>query len=523
MGKYLFFRILRGALSVVVVTAVVMVLIYGCLDRNLIFSKDNVFAHQKSNAKEVYKLRQWENYGYVDYVSYADFLLEKLDAGKLEKADYDRAVQLGDAPAKDNALTARYVKEFSQQYAAEGYTVTRLTGKLRAGTQKYHEGGEPRLYAHRDVPLIQRLWRYLCNLVEVDNIHNAQAVQGERGLRFTLRDPAYGGKTFAPAILGNGTTHRYLLYFDNRFPFVHQNVIRLNLGLSYSVSKGVDVSRTLTQSQGQRKPEQTTYPSGIQAVSADDLHTARYVAGSYAQGDALIKNHFVDDYTAVSLKRQGLSRLGYSFTIGILSVILAYSLAVPLGIWMARHRGRLADKLGGLYVVFIMAVPSLAYIFLFKALGEKVGLPTAFDVQHPRWLMYVLPVVSLGLPAAANLMKWLRRYMVDQMDAEYVRFARSNGLAEGKIFRTHVLRNAAIPILHGLPGSVLGALVGAIITERVYVVPGAGNLLTEAIAASDNGVIVGLTLFYAVLSVAAVILADLLIGTADPRISLKRR
>ena len=109
MGKYLFFRILRGALSVVVVTAVVMVLIYGCLDRNLIFSKDNVFAHQKSNAKEVYKLRQWENYGYVDYVSYADFLLEKLDAGKLEKADYDRAVQLGDAPAKDNALTARYV------------------------------------------------------------------------------------------------------------------------------------------------------------------------------------------------------------------------------------------------------------------------------------------------------------------------------------------------------------------------------------------------------------------------------
>jgi oligopeptide transport system permease protein len=247
------------------------------------------------------------------------------------------------------------------------------------------------------------------------------------------------------------------------------------------------------------------------------------VAGSYAQGDALIKNHFVDDYTAVSLKRQGLSRLGYSFTIGILSVILAYSLAVPLGIWMARHRGRLADKLGGLYVVFIMAVPSLAYIFLFKALGEKVGLPTAFDVQHPRWLMYVLPVVSLGLPAAANLMKWLRRYMVDQMDAEYVRFARSNGLAEGKIFRTHVLRNAAIPILHGLPGSVLGALVGAIITERVYVVPGAGNLLTEAIAASDNGVIVGLTLFYAVLSVAAVILADLLIGTADPRISLKRR
>lgn len=523
MGRYLFFRILRAVVSVVVVTAVVMVLIYGCLDRNLIFSKDNVFAHQKSNSKEVYKLRQWENYGYVDYVSFAEYLQSKLEKGELNQAEYDQAVRLGDTPAKDQALTAKYVREFTSHYTEKGYTVTRLEGKLRAGTQKYHEGGEPRLHAYRDVPLIGRLWRYLTGLVEVDSIHNAATVQGERGLSFTLFDPAYGGDKFAPAIMGNGTTHRYLLYFDNRFPYVHQNLIRLNLGLSYSVSKGVDVAQTLTQSQGQRKPEPVTYPSGLRTVSADDLHTARYVSGSYAQGDALIKAHFVDDYTAVSLKRQGLSRLGYSFAIGIFSVMLAYALAIPVGIRMARRQGRLADKLGGLYVVFIMAVPSLAYIFLFKALGEKLGLPTAFDVQQPRWLMYVLPVVSLGLPAAANLMKWLRRYMVDQMDAEYVRFARSNGLSEGKIFRSHVLRNAAIPILHGLPGSVLGALVGAIITERVYVVPGAGNLLTEAISASDNGVIVGLTLFYAVLSVVSVILADLLIGAADPRISLNRR
>ena len=86
--------------------------------------------------------------------------------------------------------------------------------------------------------------------------------------------------------------------------------------------------------------------------------------------------------------------------------------------------------------------------------------------------------------------------------------------------RLHVLRNAIIPILHGLPASILGALVGAILTERVYVVPGAGNLLTRAINAYDNGVIVGLTLFYAVLSVVSVILGDLVLSAVDPRISL---
>ena len=129
---------------------------------------------------------------------------------------------------------------------------------------------------------------------------------------------------------------------------------------------------------------------------------------------------------------------------------------------------------------------------MFKAIGGKVfGLPTTFDMEHPTWLMYILPIISLALPSIANQMKWLRRYMIDQMNSDYVKFARSGGLSEGEIFSKHILKNAIIPIVHGIPGSVLFAMTGAIITERVYVVPGAGNLLTNAINANDNGVIVG--------------------------------
>ena len=109
--------------------------------------------------------------------------------------------------------------------------------------------------------------------------------------------------------------------------------------------------------------------------------------------------------------------------------------------------------------------------------------------------------------------------MIDQMNSDYVKFARSGGLSESEIFSKHIFKNAAIPLVHSLPATVLGALVGAIITERVYVVPGAGNLLTRAINAYDNSVIVGLTLFYALLSVVSVILGDLLITLVDPRIS----
>ena len=214
------------------------------------------------------------------------------------------------------------------------------------------------------------------------------------------------------------------------------------------------------------------------------------------------------------------SKLGFSFINGIISVVMAYLIGIPVGVAMARKKDRLVDKIGTMYIIFIIAVPSLAYIFLFKAVGGQVfGLPTLFDMEANSKAMYILPIISLALPSIAGLMKWMRRYMIDQMNSDYVKFARSGGLTEKEIFNKHILKNAAIPIVHGIPGSVIFAMTGAIITERVYVVPGAGNLLTEAINKYDNSVIVGMTMFYSVLSVTSIILGDLLMAAVDPRIS----
>lgn len=520
MGKYILLRILRSLLSAVIVVAVVMALVYGCLDRELIFADDPNFNHVKGNARQVYKLQQWERYGYVDYVPYADFLRQALQSGQMTQAQYDAAVILGRTDAQDSADTRQAVAAFTAEYEGRGYTVTRLAGKLRAGTQKYQDGGEPRLYASRDIPLAKRLLSYFAGLIQVDTPSFVQADLPHRGLTATLRDPVYGGTRFSPAIMGSGTYHKYLLYCNDRFPYVHQNFLKLRLGSSYSVNQGVDVLDTMTRPQGALRSKTVTYPTGLTENTADDLHTAVYTPGSLESGGASVQARFTDDYTAVSVHRAGKSKLGYSFTIGILAVLLSYALALPLGVLMAKSP--MADRLFTVYIVLITAVPSLAYIFLFKAIGGAAGLPTTFDMEAENWRMYVLPVISLALPAAASLMKWLRRYMVDQLHADYVKFARAGGLSEGAIFTKHILRNAVIPLVHGIPASVLGALVGAIITERVYVVPGAGNLLSRAVGSYDNGVIVGVTLFYAVLSAASVILGDLLLGAVDPRISFKR-
>ena len=519
MTKYLINRILRSLVSVVIVVAVVMIMIYSALDRNLIFKQDAQYTKVKENAKTVYCLQQWEKYGYLDYVPYADYMKDQLRDGKIDQATYDEAVKLQKTAEVDSELTQQFSAQFKEDMEAEGYSVMRMDGVTKIKSKKYKDGGEPRLFAYKDIPVYQRLFKYLGGLVTIDNIHYVEDEVDNRGLTFTWRDPAYGGEKFSPAIIGNGTYHKYLLYFDNTFPYIHQNLVKLKLGLSFSIRQGIDVFTTMTESQGSYAYSTVTYPSGAVSESADNLHSATYAPGSLENGTPVIKANYIDNYTNVSTYKTGLSKMGYSFVLGIIATVLSYLVAVPMGIMTALKKEKLIDKLGTIYIVFITAVPSLAYIFLFKSLGGKFGLPTTFDMENPTWLMYVLPIISLALPSIANLMKWLRRYMIDQMNSDYVKFARSGGLSEGEIFSKHILKNAIIPIVHGIPSSVLFSLTGAIITERVYVVPGVGNMLTKAINAYDNGVIVGMVLFYAVLTVASIILGDVLMSMMDPRIS----
>ena len=520
MVKYLLKRILHAILSVIAVVMIVMILIYSLMNRTLIFSSDTVYSKTTNNAKQTYMLRKWEEYGYLDYVTYADYLQMLTDSGEIDEETRAKVVSFARKAGNDSEEVQVYIDKFNDYYTSKGYTVNRLDA-VTAG-KKIANGGQQQYYAYKDKPLISRLVTYFTSIISVDNVHYVEEDLENRGITFTTHDPVYGGEKFSPAIMGNGTKYKYLLYCNDKFPWIHQNLVTINLGKSYSVNMGIDVFTTMITSQGSYVNSVITYPSGLTEESADDLHMATYAADSL-DSSIVFTSRYTDHYTNVPTVKGGMSKMGYSFSIGICAVVISYLLGVPLGILMARKKDKFIDKLGTIYIIFIIAVPSLAYIFLFKAIGYKMGLPTVFNVDSSSKLMYVLPVVSLSLPSIASLMKWLRRYMIDQMNSDYVKFARSGGLSESEIFSKHILKNAIIPIVHGIPGSILGALTGAIITERVYVVPGAGNLLTQAINKYDNSVIVGVTLYYAILSVTSLILGDILMSMVDPRISFSSK
>lgn len=417
MTKYLINRILRALLSVVIVVAVIMTMVYVFLDKRAIFANDPNYSKKKSNTKETYQMQQWERYGYLDYVPYDEYLQEMLTAGQIDQATYEEAIKIGRSADGENKTAKAYIAEFTEKYEAMGYEVVPLPGQYKGNTNKEVDGGKPRLFVYKNVPLLQRLWSYLTGIISVDNINKASGDVGERGLSFTWYDPAYGGEKLSPAIMGNGTHHKYLLYMDNKFPYIHQNLITINLGKSFSVNQGIDVFETMTATQGSLVKETVYYPSGVVEKTADNVHTLTYQEGS-RELKPLNAVYYNDDYTVNIPNLDGKSKMGYSFVIGIIAVFLSYLLAVPMGIGMALKKDKLLDKVGTFYIVFITAVPSLAYIFMFKALGNRAGLPTTFNMLAPTWLMYVLPIVSLALPSIASTMKWLRRYMIDQMNSD---------------------------------------------------------------------------------------------------------
>lgn len=527
MGKYILKRLLHGLISAVIVVLIVMVLIYSLLNRTTIMAGDPNYSKLQSNARITYEQSRYEAFGYQDYVPYADYLIELQRGGEITEEDRATAAAIGRTPEKDNELAAKYIQQFTETYEAKGYRVTRLDADVRRNGQ-VKDGGQAALYATKDIPLSTRAIKYFTEMFFLDNIHYVdEGIDiGERKLTFTWYDPVYNptgteGK-FSPAIIGNGTMHKYLLYFDDSFPWIHQNFLTLHLGESYTVNRGIDVFTTMTDSQGSYVLKPTVYPdTGYTEDSADNLHSATYLEGS-RELNPVYAARFNDDYTNVTTHKMAKSKLGFSFVNGIFSTLIAYCIGLPVGLLMARHKDGLLDKIGTVYIIFIIAVPSLAYIFLFKSLGGSIfKLPTLFDMDTSGtdYRMYILPIISLALPSIGNHMKWMRRYMIDQMNSDYVKFARSGGLSENEIFTKHIWKNAVIPITHGIPSSVIFAMTGAIITERVYSVPGAGNLLTQAINKYDNSVIVGVTLFYAVLSVIAITLGDVLMATVDPRIS----
>lgn len=131
MTKYLLKRLLTGVLSACAATIIVMIMIFSLLDRNLIFAKDSVYSHQTNNAREAYKYRKWREYGYLDYVTYADYVNSLVKNGEVDEETAKTAVKLGRTAEKDSEETQAYIKKFTEYYEGKGYKVVRLNAVLK--------------------------------------------------------------------------------------------------------------------------------------------------------------------------------------------------------------------------------------------------------------------------------------------------------------------------------------------------------------------------------------------------------
>lgn len=211
-----------------------------------------------------------------------------------------------------------------------------------------------------------------------------------------------------------------------------------------------------------------------------------------------------------------------SIKLGVLSMALSLVLGIPLGTAMARSKGKFWDKLGTVYIVFINAVPAAVYYIFIQMYGtEALDVPMLFDANN--YATWILPVVSMSLGSTASYAMWLRRYMVDEMNKDYVRLARAKGVPERKIMLQHVFRNAFVPMIQYIPTSLLYTISGSIYIESLYSIPGMGGLLVDVIGRQDNPMVQALVMIYSCIGIVGLLLGDLLMGMIDPRISFVKK
>ena len=216
------------------------------------------------------------------------------------------------------------------------------------------------------------------------------------------------------------------------------------------------------------------------------------------------------------------TRIPVSVAFGCASMALSLLLGIPLGAVMARCKNRWPDHLGTIFIVFINAVPSAVYYLFIQMYGTEVfGLSMLFSRSNPA--TWILPTISLSLGNVAYYGMWLRRYMVDETNKDYVKLAVAKGVDSKTIMMKHVFRNAFVPLVQYIPTSLLLTMVGSIYVEGLYSIPGMGGLLVTAIQGQDNTLVQALVIIYATISILGLILGDILMTLVDPRISFTKK
>ncbi len=219
---------------------------------------------------------------------------------------------------------------------------------------------------------------------------------------------------------------------------------------------------------------------------------------------------------------QTLWVVGLSYVVGIL-------IAIPIGIYSAYRHYSMFDQAGTFITMIGFSIPPfftgpLLIVIFSVSLG---WLPSIYDTTLvvDSWetfkiqlMQMIMPVMVLALQTTAQISRYMRSAMLDNLNQDYVRTARAKGLKESVVVMVHVLRNSMIPVVTIIALGMPAIFGGAIITENVFKVNGIGQLLLTALFANDLPMVMTLTFIFAILIVLFNLIADILYGVLDPRI-----
>jgi oligopeptide transport system permease protein len=209
-----------------------------------------------------------------------------------------------------------------------------------------------------------------------------------------------------------------------------------------------------------------------------------------------------------------------SFSIGVYALALGAGLGILFGIVAALHRGKAFD-----YFVIILAVIGVSVPgFVFAALFQWVFGVWLEILPVARWgtpAHYIMPVCALGATYIAYIARMMRTSMLDVLNQDYIRTAKAKGLSSFAVTWKHTIRNAILPIVTILGVSFAGIVVGSFVIESIFAVPGIGKYFVQSITHQDYTLIMGTTIFYAVILILMMYIIDLFYGVVDPRIRLE--
>jgi oligopeptide transport system permease protein len=210
-----------------------------------------------------------------------------------------------------------------------------------------------------------------------------------------------------------------------------------------------------------------------------------------------------------------------SMTLGLSAVLVTLGLGVPAGILSAYRQNSIVDRACILFATLGISLPSfvMGTLLIYFFSHQLRLLPPALW-EGP--VHAIMPAFALGAGFAAYIARLTRTTLLDVLSADYIRTARAKGLDESRVLLKHALKNSIYPIISVMGPLTAGLVTGSFVIEFVFSIPGMGNFFVTAVTNRDYPLIMGVTVIYAVLIVAANIAVDVLYFWLDPRVSLSR-